>query len=113
MNDDLNIGVALAKLYDFVREVNALLDTNIVSQQEADDVVALMTGLDSVIGVVGVVRTEEVLPKEAEALIIEREDARKSKDWKKADEIRLQLKAMGVVIEDTKTGVRWRLEKKS
>jgi cysteinyl-tRNA synthetase len=113
MNDDLNIGVALAKLYDFVREVNALLDTNIVSQQEADEVVALMTGLDSVIGVVGVVRTEEVLPKEAEALIIEREEARKSKDWKKADEIRLQLKAMGVVIEDTKTGVRWRLEKKS
>jgi len=113
MNDDLNIGVALAKLFDFVREVNALLDTNIVSQQEADEVVALMTGFDGVMGVVGVVRTEEVLPKEAEALIMKREEARKSKDWKKADDIRQRLKAMGVVIEDTKSGVRWRLEKRS
>ena len=113
MNDDLNIGVALAKLFDFVREVNALLDTNIVSQQEADEVVALMTGFDGVMGVVGVVRTEEVLPKEAEALIMKREEARKSKDWKKADDIRQRLEAMGVVIEDTKSGVRWRLEKRS
>jgi cysteinyl-tRNA synthetase len=112
MNDDLNIGVALAKLYDFVHEVNALLDTGAVSKQEANDVTAFMKGIDSVLGVIGAVKTDEALPKEAEVLIAEREEARKSRDWKKADEIRLRLKTMGIVVEDTKTGVRWQLEKK-
>jgi cysteinyl-tRNA synthetase len=112
MNDDLNIGVALARLYDFVHETNALLDSNTVSRQEANNVIALMKGFDSVLGVIGTRKVEEVLPKDAEALITEREQARKSKDWRKADELRLRLKAMGVLIEDTKAGVRWRLEKK-
>jgi cysteinyl-tRNA synthetase len=51
------------------------------------------------------------LPKEAEVLIRKREEARKSKDWKTADAIRQQLKAMGIVIEDTAQGVRWKIEK--
>ncbi len=112
MNDDLNIGVALARLYDFVHEINALLDSNTISKQEANNVIALMTGFDRVLGVIGAGKVEEALTKEAEALIAEREQARKSKDWKRADELRLRLKAMGILMEDTKAGVRWRLEKK-
>ncbi len=111
MNDDLNIGVALARLYDFVHEINALLDSNAISKQEANNVLELMAGFESILGVIGTGKAEEVLTKEAAALIAEREQARKSKDWKKADDLRLQLKAMGILIEDTKAGVRWRLEK--
>jgi cysteinyl-tRNA synthetase len=113
MNDDLNVGVAVAKLFDFVREVNALLDADAVSRREADSVVEMITGLDSVLGVIGVVSAEEVLPEAAKALIAEREEARKSKDWKKADDIRVRLRALGVAVEDTSAGVRWRIDKKN
>ena len=113
MNDDLNIGVALAALFDFVREINALLDADRITRQEAETVEKLITSIDDVLGVIGPITTEETLPKEAEELIREREEARKTKNWKKADEIRLQLKASGIVVEDTNAGVRWRLEKKT
>ena len=51
------------------------------------------------------------MPKEAQELIAKREEARKAKDWKTADALRQQLKAMGIVIEDTAQGVRWHVEK--
>jgi cysteinyl-tRNA synthetase len=72
-----------------------------------------MTGLDSVLGVIGEVEAKKTLPLEAEALIQEREEARKAQDWTRADALRLRLRAMGVVVEDTVEGVKWRLEKKA
>jgi cysteinyl-tRNA synthetase len=112
MDDDLNIGAALAALFEFVREVNNLLDGNMLSKEEAQEVYKLMVGFDKVLGVIGEVKREEKLPKEAEELIHKREEARKAKDWKKADQIRVQLKAMGIIIEDTPQGVKWRVEKR-
>jgi len=112
MDDDLNVSVALGALFDFVREVNALLDADVVSRSEADKVCALMRGFDGVLGVIGEAEMKEALPKEAEELIKKREEARKAKDWAHADALRLRLREMGVVVEDTPHGVRWRLEKK-
>ncbi len=111
MDDDLNVSVALAVLFDFVRDVNNLLDANAVSGDEARQVYALTTGFDKVLGVIGEIEAKTALPKEAEELIKKREEARKSKDWKTADVIRQQLKAMGIVIEDTAQGVRWKTDK--
>jgi cysteinyl-tRNA synthetase len=111
MDDDLNISVALAALFDFVRDINNLLDANALSKEEAKEVYTLMAGFDRILGVIGEVETEETLPKEAAELINQREEARKAKDWKTADAIRQQLKAMGIVIEDTAQGVRWKIEK--
>jgi cysteinyl-tRNA synthetase len=111
MDDDLNVSVALAVLFDFVRDVNNLLDADAVSRAEAEQVCVLTAGFDKVLGVIGKVEAEAALPKEAEVLIGKREEARKSKDWKTADAIRQQLKAMGVVVEDTAQGVRWKVEK--
>ena len=110
MDDDLNISVALASLFDFVRDVNNLLDNNELSKAEAEKVHALLTNFDNVLGVFGKFEVE-TLPQEAVLLIEKREQARKAKDWKTADEIRQQLKAMGIMIEDTAQGVRWRREK--
>ena len=110
MDDDLNISVALASLFEFARDVNNLLDADELSKAEAEKVYALMEDFDKVLGVVGKIE-EEKLPKEAALLIQKREEARKAKDWKTADEIRQQLKTMGFVIEDTAQGVRWRKEK--
>ena len=111
MDDDLNIGIALASLFDFVREINNLLDSNMVSKNEAAEVGGLMVKFDAVLGVIGRVEVEEVLSDDVDALILKREDARKSKNWKEADAIRAQLKAMGIVLEDTAQGVRWHKEK--
>jgi len=111
MDDDLNIGVALSSLFDFVREINGLLDANLVSRQEAADVGGLMMRIDSVLGVIGRVEMEEALPGDIDTLVQKRENARKNKSWKEADAIRSQLKSMGIVLEDTAQGVRWHKEK--
>ena len=113
MDDDLNVSVALAALFDFVREVNGLLDAGVVSRSEAEEVDAVMKRFDGVLGVVGEVAEEETLSKEAEELIAKREAARKAKDWATADALRARLSELGVVVEDTAQGVRWRLVKKT
>ena len=105
MDDDLNISVALAALFDFVRDVNNLLDAGEVSKEEAKQITDLISAFDKVLGVIGKVKAETALPKEAEELIRKRDEARKRKDWKAADAIRQQLKEMGILIEDTATGV--------
>jgi len=111
MDDDLNIGVALSSLFDFIREINGLLDANLVSRQEAADVGGLMMRIDSVLGVIGRVEMEEALPGDIDTLVQKRENARKNKSWKEADAIRSQLKSMGIVLEDTAQGVRWHKKK--
>jgi cysteinyl-tRNA synthetase len=113
MDDDLNVSVALAVLFDFVREVNVLLDSGVVSTSEADEVVEVMERFDNVLDVVGKVEVEEALPKEAAELLARREEARKAKDWATADALRAQLNELGVIVEDTSQGVRWRLMKNS
>jgi cysteinyl-tRNA synthetase len=113
MDDDLNVSVALAALFDFVREMNAVLDAGVVSRSEADEAIAVMRGFDGVLSVVGEVKAKEALPPEAEKLIQEREEARKARNWAKADALRVRLLKLGVVVEDTPEGARWRLEKKS
>jgi cysteinyl-tRNA synthetase len=112
MDDDLNISLALASLFDFIRDVNNLLDKNMLSKNEAHEVSNLMQEFDKVLGIIGEIKQQERLPTEAEELIRKREEARKVKDWKAADHIREQLRAMGVVVEDTSQGVKWRFEKR-
>jgi cysteinyl-tRNA synthetase len=110
MDDDLNVAIALASLFDYVREINLLLDAGKVSKVETAEVVELMRRFDSVLGVIGKVEAAEALPSDIDALVQKREEARKSKNWKEADTIRAQLKAMGIVLEDTAQGVRWHKE---
>ncbi len=111
MDDDLDIGTALASLFDFVREINNLLDANMISKTEASQVGGLMMLIDEVLGVIGRVEVEEALPADIDMLVQKREQARKAKNWKEADEIRAQLKALGIVLEDTTQGIRWHKEK--
>ena len=110
MDDDLNVSVALAALFDFAREINNLLDNNAVSSEEAKKATTIILDFDKVLGVIPKAK-EETLPKEAAELIKKREEARKNKDWKTADQIRQQLKAMGITVEDTAQGMRWKKEK--
>jgi len=111
MDDDLNIGIALSSLFDFVREINSLMDANLVSKQQTADIGGLIMRIDGVLGIIGKVEVEEALSSDIDALVQKREEARKSKNWKEADSIRAQLKAMGIVLEDTAQGIRWHKEK--
>ena len=112
LDDDLDINTALASLFEFIREVNKLIDENKLSKQEARMVRELMLKFDKVLGVIGEEEKEEELPKEIMELIRKREEARKRKEWEIADQIREKLREMGIIIEDTPTGTKWRRVKK-
>ncbi|RLI22303.1 cysteine--tRNA ligase, partial [Candidatus Bathyarchaeota archaeon] len=112
MDDDLDINTALAALFNFVREVNRLIDQNKLSKEEAEKVRELMLNFDKVLGIIGKEEEAEELPDEIMKLIKKREEARKRKDWKTADEIREKLRKMGIILEDTPEGVKWRKVKK-
>jgi cysteinyl-tRNA synthetase len=71
----------------------------------------VLLGFDRVLGLIGEAKKEETLPKGVMELIEKREQARKAKEWSTADALRTQLKSMGIVVEDTQQGVRWRIEK--
>ncbi|MFH1332238.1 MAG: cysteine--tRNA ligase [archaeon] len=102
MDADLNTSSALASIFDFVRDVYKLK----VSRKDAESIKKVMFEFDRVLGILKV--EEKTLSKEVEKLINEREEARKKKDFKKADAIREELSKKGVILEDTKEGVRWK-----
>src|SRR6266567_1746330 len=107
MDDDLNTSVALAAVHDLTREVNTALARGDVREEDKQAVLAAMDRIDSVLNVFGD-SEPQVFDMEIEALIVLRKEARRRRDFKRADEIRDQLLERGVILEDTKDGVRWR-----
>jgi cysteinyl-tRNA synthetase len=107
LNDDLNTSVALAAVFDLMREVNAAIDHNQLRSENQKKLLALIDKFDTVLGVLGE-DTEQMLEEEIVRLIEERNQARKSRNFARSDEIRDQLAAGGILLEDTKDGVRWR-----
>lgn len=107
MDDDLNTSRALASVHELVRTVNTYMSSGALSPDERDTVLEALANFDSVLGVIG---SEEpgILDEEIEALIADREEARAKRDFVRADEIRDMLFEKGIVIEDTKHGVRWK-----
>lgn len=106
LDNDLNTAEALAAIHDFIREINKMKENAI----KADDQKALLEQVarfDAVFNIFGKVRNE-LLDSEIQALIDERQAARGSKNFARADEIRKQLVEMGIILEDTKDGLRWR-----
>ena len=110
MDDDLNVAEALAALYGFLRTINTLIDSGGLSRPGRDAVVEALRKVDSVLGVLD----REVDPGIADhvlSLIREREEARRRRDYKRADEIRTQLKIEGITLEDRLGGgVSWKVE---
>lgn len=104
--DDLNISVALATLFDFVREVNGMCDAKTVNRSEAQNIIQLLKRLDSVLGVLSFDKREEEVPLELQEAFEKRLKARAEKNWKLADELRDFIHQSGYMIEDTPQGVR-------
>ena len=119
--DDLNTAEALAAMFDLVRDVNTAIDRAAFKQGDVPAVLAVMEKFDAVFDVLsdndaGKLRAlgfgakaEAMSDAEIEALVAERQAARKKRDFKGADAIRQQLAEKGIVLEDTKDGsVRWK-----
>ena len=109
MDDDLNTADAIAAIFELVRDIN----TNVVgkgsSKKLCEAAVGIFDELTDVLGLVYNRKTEE-LDDDIEKLIEARTQARKDKNWAEADRIRDELKAKGIVLEDTAQGVKWHRE---
>ena len=106
MEDDFNTADALAAIFELVKFMN----TNITesSSKEFDEaLLALLTQLSDICGLI-LEKKEEILDEEIEKLIEERQAARKEKNFQRADEIRGILLEKGIVLEDTREGVKWK-----
>jgi cysteinyl-tRNA synthetase len=117
MNDDFNTPIALAVLFDLARELNRLKTTDI---DKATVLAGTLLKLAAILGILqdtpesflkgGGITENGFTETQIEQLIQERLEAKENKDWAKADEIRDQFKAQGVVLEDVPGGTNWRRE---
>jgi cysteinyl-tRNA synthetase len=110
LSDDLNIAVALTAVFELIRKANTLIKDGRLRSADAKRLASFVYRLDDVLGVLPA-RTEIDLDAAIQAKIDEREKARRARDYRRADEIRGELLKSGVVLEDTKDGVRWKIIK--
>lgn len=105
MDDDFNTADALAAIFELVKFANTNVDEN-SSKEFAGGLYEELFKLSDVLGL-KIEKKEEILDKEIENLIQERQAARKAKDFKRADEIRDELLKKGIILKDTREGVKW------
>ena len=107
MDDDLNTADALAVIFDLVKEINTNINTE-SSCSDAKYALNMLNELTAVLGLLNRRSNDSSIDAEVEELISQRQSARKNKNWAEADRIRDELKSKGIILEDTKEGVRWK-----
>ena len=107
MDDDLNTSVALAAIHNLTREVNTALSRKQLREDNKRELLDLLKRFDTVLNIFGD-ETAEMLAGDIQALIDERQEARRRRDFARADELRDELAGRGIILEDTKDGVRWK-----
>jgi len=107
MSDDFNTPDAITAVFDLVAEANAVMAAGAPDASLLKRIDALFQEMDDVLGILAE-ESEELLDEEIERLIVERTEARKARNFARADEIRDLLAAQGIVLEDTPQGIRWK-----
>ncbi len=107
LDDDLNLPEGLGLVFELVRESNAALDAGRVGAATREALLDLLADVDAHLDVLGEERV--ALDEEVERLIAQREEARRARDFATADRIRDELRQRGVLLEDSRDGVRWKL----
>ncbi|MBQ3150033.1 MAG: cysteine--tRNA ligase [Clostridia bacterium] len=109
MDDDLNTADALASVFELVRDINTSVIGKNASKAAVEKSIEIF---DELTGILGIVynRQKKTLDEDIEAMIEARTSARKAKNWAEADRIRDELKAQGIILEDTPNGVKWHRE---
>ncbi len=109
MDDDLNTAQALGAVFEYVRETNIAMDRGEFRAANAASATAVLDRFDAVFDVL---KSSEkdlgISEDEIENLIAERNQARKARNFARADEIRKELASRGIVLEDIKEGTRWK-----
>ncbi len=109
MDDDLNTAEALAAVFEYVRAMNTALDDNLYLEENRWESARVLEVFDGVFDVLKPTQSGGAASDaEVEAAIDERNQAKKARDFKRADAIRATLLEKGIVLEDTKDGVRWK-----
>jgi cysteinyl-tRNA synthetase len=106
LDDDLNVSAALAALFDLVRELNRRIADRSLSTRDAARALGTLRELDRVLGILP--DEADDLPAGAAELLAAREAARANRDWASSDRLRVELAALGVAVEDTRDGQRWK-----
>lgn len=107
MNDDFNTPDAITAVFELVNAANHYLNREHVSKASLELFMRQFEAMDQVLGILTKAE-DELLDEEIERLIEERTEARKTKNWARADEIRNLLTERGILLEDTAQGIRWR-----
>ncbi len=111
MSDDFNTAKALGTVFEIVKVINTYItQTTNPSEKVINQAKGILAKVDEIMGIINVksLSKTETIDEEIQKLIKEREEARKQKDWEKADKIRDILYQKGIILEDTPTGTRWR-----
>jgi len=109
LDDDLNTAEALAAMFEYLRDTNIAMDSGEFRDGNAEAALAFLDRFDSIFDVLRPgVRTGSISDREVEARIAARSQAKKAKNFAEADRIRDELFAVGIILEDTKDGVRWK-----
>ena len=106
MDDDFNTADAIASIFELVKYSNTTADEE-SSAEYLESLLGLIVKLSDVLGIQSE-KEEEILADDIEALIEERQEARKARDFARADKIRDELLAKGIILEDTREGVKWK-----
>ena len=106
MDDDFNTADAISVIFELVKfaNTNAKEDSSKAFLQAILDEMVILSDICGLI----IVKKEEMLDADIETLIQERQNARKEKNFQRADEIRDELLAKGIILEDTREGVKWK-----
>ena len=112
MNDDLNTSKALAAVFELRRDVNTAMDSGEFGAAESTSVLELLARIDLVLGVLGEEQAQ-MLDPEIETMIEGRNAARRTRDFKRADQIRDELATQGIILEDTPQGTKWKRKQES
>ena len=106
MDDDFNTADAIAAVFELVKYINTTAGGD-SSREYLESLLKRLVSLTDVLGII-VEREEEILDADIEALIAERQAARKERNFARADQIRDELLAKGIILEDTREGVKWK-----
>ena len=108
LDDDLNTSRALGVIFEWVRDVNRAVDEGRATAADRPALIGVLEAFDAIYDVLESDSGDRELDAEIEALIEERERARRERDWARADELRGRLAERGIVVEDTPRGPRWK-----
>jgi cysteinyl-tRNA synthetase len=106
LDDDLNVSAGLAAVFDLVRDANRRLAERSMSTVDAARIATTLRELDRVLAILP--DEAPVLPSGADELLAARTAARERRDWAESDRLRGELARLGIAVEDTRDGQRWR-----